>query len=156
MPLSTTVLLCVITAVSDGDSLRARCPENPTGRSTQAVKVRIANIDAPELQQAYGRSAKAHLAQLCLKRDALIYPVAIDSYGRLIAHVRCQSQDAANAQLSAGLAWLYTRDGQARRRLTPLQTQAQNAHTGLWAQTAPLAPWDYRKRYGTFSSQVKQ
>lgn len=156
MPLSTTVLLCVITAVSDGDSLRARCADDVSARTAQTVKVRIANIDAPELQQAYGRNAKAHLAQLCLKRDALIYPVAIDQYGRLIAHVRCQSQDAANAQLSAGLAWLYTRDGQARRRLTPLQTQAQNDHNGLWAQTAPLAPWDYRKRYGTFSSKLKQ
>lgn len=52
MPSSAAVLLCLVIGVSDGDTITARC-ETPQG--TQNIKVRMAEIDAPEKAQPWGK-----------------------------------------------------------------------------------------------------
>ena len=61
MPLAAS-LLCLVVAISDGDTLTARCG---APGAYQQVKVRIAAIDAPESRQAFGQKSRQHLAQLC-------------------------------------------------------------------------------------------
>ena len=142
MPLAS--LLCLVVAISDGDTLTARC--GPPG-AYQQVKVRIAAIDAPESRQAFGQKSRQHLARLCFKQQARLQPVDTDSYGRTVAHVRCGGTDAATAQVRAGLAWVYTPYARNRPHLAPLQRQAQAQGAGLWSQKRPQAPWDSRQRY---------
>ncbi|MBV7542756.1 thermonuclease family protein [Acidovorax sp. sic0104] len=142
MPLAT--LLCLVVAISDGDTLTARC--GPPGAYRQ-VKVRVAAIDAPESRQAFGQKSRQNLAQLCFKQRAILQPVDEDSYGRTVANVRCGGTDVATAQVRAGLAWVYTPYAGAHPHLAPLQRQARSSSTGLWAQRRPLAPWDYRHRH---------
>ncbi|QNN58663.1 thermonuclease family protein [Diaphorobacter ruginosibacter] len=146
MPLIAAALVCLIFHVSDGDSVLARC-EGP--EASRIVRIRVAHIDAPELHQTYGPESKARLARLCLHRRAQITPAALDMYGRMVASLQCDGTDASADQLRSGLAWLSTRDAHARQALQPLQSMAQRTHAGLWVQQRPMAPWDYRKRYGT-------
>lgn len=59
------VLTCLVVGISDGDTLAARCPTADAAHPYQRVKVRLAEIDAPESGQAFGRRSKEHLSALC-------------------------------------------------------------------------------------------
>ena len=142
MPLAS--LLCLVVAISDGDTLTVRCG---APGAYQQVKVRIAAIDAPESRQAFGQKSRQHLARLCFQQRAALQPVEQDSYGRTVAHVRCGSTDVATAQVRAGLAWVYTPYAESRPQLVALQRQARSSGAGLWSQKRPLAPWTYRHRH---------
>ena len=142
--MSLAVLFCLVVAISDGDTLTARC--GPPS-DTYQVKVRIAAIDAPEMRQAFGLQARKNLLQLCLRQRARIETLDSDAYGRTVANVRCASTDVASAQVRAGLAWVYTPYARKHPHLAPLQRQARTSGVGLWEQRRPMAPWTYRQRY---------
>ncbi len=158
MPIAA--LLCLVIAVSDGDTLTARCG---AAHAPVQIKVRIAAIDAPESRQAFGPQSRKNLAQLCLRQRARIQLLEKDRYGRNVANVRCgnastrtspsEGADVAAAQVSAGLAWVYTAYARKHPHLPPLQRQARASKVGLWSQSRPLAPWSYRQRYGTSYKQ---
>jgi endonuclease YncB( thermonuclease family) len=76
--------------ISDGDTLTARC-DSAADASAQTIKVRLAEVDAPEHHQAFGTRSREHLASLCFKQSAVVRPIApgggLDRYGRTVAHV---------------------------------------------------------------------
>jgi len=143
-PVPVSALLCLVVAISDGDTLTARCG---TPGAYQQVKVRIAAIDAPERRQAFGQRARQHLAQLCFRQRATLHILYHDAYGRAVANVRCGTTDAASAQVGAGMAWVYTPYASEHPHLVRLQQQARASGRGLWAQPRPQAPWSYRQRH---------
>lgn len=138
------VLLCLVVGVSDGDTLKARC-------NSQTLIIRVAEIDAPEKRQPFGEQSTEHLASLCLLNEALITPISRDRHGRTVARVVCQQQDASEAQLQQGMAWLYTRYSKDPT-LIPIEEAAQKAGLGLWADPNPTPPWWWRK----FRKKAKQ
>ena len=144
--MSIAALLCLVVAVSDGDTLTARCG---AAHAPYQVKVRIAAIDAPETRQAFGPQARKNLTHLCLRQRARIQVLEKDRYGRSVANVRCGNADVATEQVRTGLAWVYTPYARQHPHLLPLQRQAQASSLGLWSQRRPLPPWTYRQRYGT-------
>ncbi|MFN9726592.1 thermonuclease family protein [Acidovorax sp.] len=148
MPLAT--LICLVVAIHDGDTLTARC-----GNATnyQQVRLRVAAIDAPESQQAFGQKSREHLARLCFRQQAMLQPVEKDKYGRTVAHVRCGGTDVAAAQVGAGMAWVYMPYAVDRPGLTVLQDRARAQRTGLWSQPRPQAPWTYRHKHARQESQ---
>ena len=148
--MTIAALLCLVIAVSDGDTLTARCG---AAHAPLQLKGRIAAIDAPESRQAFGPQARKNLVQLCLRQRARIQVLEKDRYGRNVANVRCGDTDVASAQVRAGLAWVYTPYARQHPHLVPLQRQARASHIGLWSQRRPLAPWSYRQRYGTSYKQ---
>lgn len=97
-----TFLLCLIVGISDGDTLTARC-------EAQTVKIRLAEIDAPEKAQPFGSRSKQSLSDLCFKAQAEVKPQSKDRYGRTVARVNCDGIDASLHQSSAGFAWAYTK-----------------------------------------------
>jgi endonuclease YncB( thermonuclease family) len=49
-----------VVGITDGDTLTARC--DPAGEAPmQTIKVRLAEIDAPESHQPFGRRSREHL-----------------------------------------------------------------------------------------------
>ena len=142
MPALNTVLLCLVIAITDGDTLRARCGEPG---SYQQLTIRLAEIDAPEKAQPYGQRSRQHLADLCYQAMATIRPTTRDRYGRTVARVECRGEDASSAQIRAGMAWAYIRyltDPEIQR----LQDTSRAAGAGLWAEPAPEPPWKWRHR----------
>ena len=51
VPIAAMTLACLIVAIADGDTMTARC-ETPAG--LENIKVRLAEIDAPEKGQPFG------------------------------------------------------------------------------------------------------
>ncbi|WP_349817086.1 thermonuclease family protein [Acidovorax sp. SUPP1855] len=136
-------LVCLVVGITDGDTLKARCGEPG---NYQQVTVRLAAVDAPERRQAFGNASRQHLAALCFQQRAQIAPRTTDRYGRLVADVACQGQDAGGELVRSGMAWVYKRYAAKRDApLSRLEAQARAARAGLWADPAPVAPWEWRR-----------
>ena len=142
MPTSV-VLFCLVVAIADGDTLTARCGEPG---AYQQVKVRIAGIDAPEKAQAFGQRSREALADLCHRETATITAKTTDRYGRTVAEVQCQGQDVGSAQVATGLAWVFDKYSEGYEDLYPLQRDAMADRRGLWTDSAPVPPWDWRQQ----------
>ena len=74
----TAALVCLVVGISDGDTLTARCPTDDVAHPYQQVRVRLAEIDALESGQPYGRRAKKYLSALCYEAQATIRQTASD------------------------------------------------------------------------------
>ena len=136
-----TVALCLVVAISDGDTLKARCGESG---AYELGAVRLAEIDAPEKAQAFGQRSRQNLARLCFGEVATIRVQTVDRYGRTVARVECHGKDASLDQAEKGLAWFYVRYGR-----DPAIRQAEQAaragRLGLWADPEPVPPWEWRR-----------
>lgn len=136
----TAAALCFVVAISDGDTLKARCGEPG---AYQQVTVRLGEIDAPEKRQPFGQRSRAHLASLCFGAMATIKPQKKDRYGRTVARVECGGRDASAEQVRAGFAWFY--EAYAKdERILELERRARDARAGLWADSTPVPPWKWR------------
>lgn len=134
------LLFCLVVAISDGDTLTTRC-EVPTGMVN--IKVRLAEIDAPEKGQSFGNRSKQHLSDLCFKKPATVRPQTTDRYGRTVARIECDGDDASTEQVRSGMAWVFDRYA-TDASLYDLEADARFARRGLWADARPIAPWDWR------------
>jgi micrococcal nuclease len=137
-------LVCTVVGITDGDTLTARCPDHQPA----AIKVRLADIDAPELRQAWGRRSKESLAALCFGHEATVLPRTTDRYGRTVAEVSCASVDAGAYQLRSGMAWVFRRYT-TNTSLLALEAEARQSRIGFWADAVPIPPWEWRKRRRT-------
>lgn len=123
--------------IADGDTLQARCDD-------QTLKVRLAEIDAPERGQPFGTQSRQHLADLCHLKPAERCPQTTDRYGRTVARVACDGVDTSAEQVRAGMAWVldkYVTD----RSLYALQDAARGERRGLWSDPEAVAPWEWRR-----------
>lgn len=141
--MSTTLLLCLVIGVADGDTLTARCQVDG---KPQNIRVRLGQIDAPETSssQPYGRAARRVLRDLCFKQQAEVRLTGKVTYGRSVGEVRCGGADVSPKLVRAGFAWAY--DGFAKDpELYARQASAKAEGLGLWASAAPIPPWEWRK-----------
>jgi endonuclease YncB( thermonuclease family) len=134
------VLFCLVVAITDGDTLTARC-ETTVG--LQSVKVRLAEVDAPEMGQPFGNRSKQQLARLCFRKTALLLPETTDRYDRTVARVECDGDDASTEQVRSGMAWVFDKYA-TDASIYDLEADARYARRGLWADATPVAPWAWR------------
>ena len=137
MPLPA-LFICLIVGVTDGDTLTARCDQ-------QTVKIRLAEIDAPEKAQPFGARSKQSLSDLCFDVEAEVYPQTTDRYSRTVAHVTCDGVNASAEQVRSGMAWVYDQYV-VDMGLYDLQDEAVAAREGLWSARSPMPPWKWRRR----------
>jgi endonuclease YncB( thermonuclease family) len=128
-----------VVSVHDGDTLTVLVEK-------RQVKVRLTDIDAPELKQPFGSRSRQSLAELCFGKEAALDVRGQDRYKRTLATVTCAGTDANAEQVRRGYAWTYARFARADSPLFGLQSEARSAHRGLWAEPTPVAPWDWRRR----------
>jgi endonuclease YncB( thermonuclease family) len=123
--------------VLDGDTIEVLSEGN------RNVRVRLANIDAPEKSQPFGQRSKESLAQLVGGQPVTVIDLGGDQYGRRIGRVLVNGQEANVEQVRAGLAWVYARYNHDEQ-LPGLEGEARSQRVGLWADPYPTAPWDFR------------
>lgn len=140
MPAIGAVLLCLVVGISDGDTLTARCD----GVQEQ-VKVRLAEIDAPEKKQPWGQRSKESLSEMCYMKRAELRVIAHDRYKRTVARVICDETDANREQINRGMAWVYDKYVKDVS-LYDVQREAKESKLGLWGDSEPIPPWEWRHR----------
>jgi endonuclease YncB( thermonuclease family) len=138
----TTALLCLVIAITDGDTLKARCGDPG---AYQQVTVRLAEIDAPESRQPFGERSRQHLAGLCFEQLATITPQTTDRYRRTVARVECRGTDANAEQVRAGMAWAFTKY-LTDPAIKQAEQAARAARVGLWSEPDPMPPWEWRHK----------
>jgi endonuclease YncB( thermonuclease family) len=132
--------------VADGDTLTLLDTGN------RQHKIRLAEIDAPEKDQAFGQRSRQSLAALCAGQAAEVVNEGRDRYGRVVGRVSCARVDANREQVRRGMAWVFDRYAPANSPLYRLQAEARTARQGLWYDPRPMAPWTWRS---TRSSRPK-
>jgi len=129
--------LAKVIVVIDGDTVLIR-------RASGLVKIRLAEIDAPEKTQSYGEISKLSLTGMVLGQRVKVNSQAVDQYGRLIAQLRMNGLDVNAEQIRRGMAWEYS-NYHSNLALVDLQDEAKRAQRGLWLQSDPTPPWVWRK-----------
>ena len=147
---------CLVVAVSDGDTITARCGEPG---AYEQVKVRINGIDAPEKKQPFGERAKQAMSELVYMKDVELDCYKTDRYQRSVCKVMVApgdeltaplTLDAGLAMVTLGMAWWYReysreQTPQERGQYELAETEARAKRVGLWRDRNPVAPWDWRK-----------
>jgi endonuclease YncB( thermonuclease family) len=138
LPAVAAELSGIVTEVHDGDSLTL-----VSGRA--AYRIRLNDIDAPELRQDRGEDSRARLTDLCRTKQATADLKGKDRYGRTLAVITCAGVNANAEQVRLGWAWVYVRYAPKDSPLYGLQQEARRARRGLWADAEALPPWEWRR-----------
>ncbi|KAI3838164.1 hypothetical protein MKX03_010385 [Papaver bracteatum] len=107
-------------------------------------RIRLRGIDAPENKQPFGKEAKKELTKLVKGNCVSVHVYEEDQYGRLVGDVYCNGTFAQEVMLKKGLAWHYAAFDK-RPELKKLAEEAKAAGIGLWADSDPEKPWEWRK-----------
>jgi len=126
-----------VVSVADGDTLRA------VDDSKAEHRIRLAGIDAPERGQPFGNVARERLAELTLRKVVRVNVHSHDQYGRLVADIEAAGQGVNKRMVADGMAWHYARYSKDAG-LAAAEREARAARRGLWADKAPVAPWEWR------------
>jgi len=134
--------------VMDGDTVLVL----PEGRR-EALKWRIAGIDAPELCQPGGEAAREALIGRVLRRTVQIEPQGQDVYGREIGRLWLDGVDVGAELVRSGMAWAWQhRSG--RGPYAALQREAQRERRGVFAaREAAMSPALFRQFHGSCHSE---
>ena len=127
-----------VAAVPEGDVLSVTC-------NGETKTVRVACVDCPEMAQAYGPEAQKFTSGLVLGKDVTLNENGTDDEKRVIATVTLgDGKDLSHEIVAAGMGWAYEKHEPFDKALTGISAKAIVAKKGLWADPAPLAPWDFR------------
>ena len=112
-------------------------------------KVRLAGIDAPEHGQPFSVHSRQALAATALRRRVSVEWHKTDRFGRLVGKVMIGDVDICLEQIKAGMAWHYKQFEKEqsefdRVRYAQAELAARNLRLGLWSDSRPIAPWDFR------------
>ncbi|TWR25846.1 nuclease [Mucilaginibacter pallidiroseus] len=128
-----------VVKVKDGDTLELLSPDNVP------VTVRLAEIDCPEKSQAFGQKAKQFTADLCFGKMVSLVVNNRDRYGRTVGQVLLEDGTNVNYEIvKNGYAWQYQAYSK-NPELSLLQEHARQSRLGLWQDSNPTPPWDFRK-----------
>ncbi len=126
-----------VVGITDGDTLTL------LDSSHQTIKVRLAEIDAPEKAQAFGQRSKQSLSDLCYGKEARVI-ITGKHRDRSIGRVWCAGVDTSAMQVQRGMAWVYDYYA-SDKALYALQNAARQVDRGLWSDPTPVRPWVWRK-----------
>jgi len=129
-----------VVAISDGDTFTLLTVDK------HQIKIRLAEIDAPESAQPYGNRSKQALSGLIFGKDVRVAVQTIDRYGRTVGRPYVGDLDVSEEMIRSGAAWVY-RQYVIDKGLFEIESEAQAARRGLWAlpEAEQIAPWDWRR-----------
>lgn len=134
-----------VVTVSDGDSIRV------IDGNGQRHTIRVADIDAPELQQANGIACRDALRRQLQQQTVRIRVLEHDQYDRKVARLWLYHQDVGLNAIERGCAWHYRSVARSRgdagtfNQYAQAENQAKNARLGLWQTGNPTPPWRFRR-----------
>lgn len=134
----------IVIAVTDGDTIKV------LDSDSVEHKIRLTGVDAPERGQPYGNASRKHLADLVAGKRVTVESTKSDRYGRVLGKVIVDGADANLEQVKAGYAWWYRYYAKEQPRTDQetyeqAEDSAKAAGRGLWAETNPINPYDWRK-----------
>lgn len=127
-----------VIAILDGDTIDVLIDRQP-------VRVRLAQIDAPEKRQAFGTRSRQALSALVFRQSVTVADAGRDRYGRVLGTVYVSGVNVNAEMVRQGMAWVY-RQYATDRSLFALENEARAGRRGLWADPSPVPPWQFRRQ----------
>lgn len=125
-----------VVKVSDGDTISVLTEDK------KQIRIRLYGIDAPELKQPFGKSSRIFLSDIIAGKFVNIKQEGKDKYGRILATIYLKDKDINAYIVDNGYAWAFEKYS---KRYMSQQSKAKFLKLGLWQQSDPIAPWDFRK-----------
>lgn len=126
-----------VVGISDGDTITVLRDKTP-------VKIRLAEIDAPESAQPFGNRAKQALSDLVFGKVVRVEERGQDKYRRTLATIYVDDLNVNAEMVRLGMAWVYRKHAPKKSDLYRIEAEAKLARRGLWADSDPVPPWDWR------------
>ncbi len=147
--LAITLLLSVLDGFCQINALVTRVKDGDTFVALWGGKThncRISNIDAPELNQAFGTVSRDSLSRKVLGRIVRLDSAKNDLYGRVLVNVHLDGTRLDSLIIRKGWAWhygAYSHDAMLANCMELACTQG----IGLWrcGKSAACPPWLYRQ-----------
>ena len=127
-----------IVRVIDGDTVLAE------SRGTE-IKIRLSEIDAPEMGQPFGTNSKKCLSELIRENSGLKFKSdGQDGYGRSLGWLMADQINLNYEMVKRGCAWVYDRYV-VDKTIYSFQNGARLKKLGLWRSQNPVKPWIWRR-----------
>ena len=126
-----------VTKVIDGDTIEVR-------QEKRNYKVRLSEIDAPEINQRFGTESKNFLASLILNEEIELIYITEDRYGRIVAKIYRDNKDINRSMVRNGLAWVYDYYVEDQSLYND-QNLAKKSSFNIWSEVSPTPPWVFRR-----------
>jgi micrococcal nuclease len=126
----------LVVGVLDGDTVDVLVDKT-------TIRVRLAEIDAPEKAQPFGTRARQALAGMVFKQPVTVQTAGQDRYGRTLGTISAAGVNINRRMVSEGMAWAYLKYVKDRSLIAE-ETAAKAAARGLWADPSPVPPWEWR------------
>lgn len=142
-----------VIGINDGDSITI------IDSNKNQTKIRLEQIDSPELSQPYGKKSKQKLSDLIFGKSVTVEVTSKDRYGRSLGRVYLDDTDINVEMLKTGMTWVY-RQYSKDKSLLKYEDEARIKKVGLWSLPEPerIPPWEWRrgKRNVPISNDVKK
>jgi endonuclease YncB( thermonuclease family) len=122
-----------VVGVHDGDTITLLIDGNHT------IKVRLAQIDAPESKQPFGNQSKKSLSDMVFKKTIRVEKETFDKYGRTVGTLFVGDLDVNKEQVKRGMAWVYPKYAHDPA-LFNLEADARQASLGSWSDPTSMPP----------------
>lgn len=140
----------IVIRVGDGDTVTV------AAASGEEVRVRLYGIDAPEIRhkdrpgQPHGRESRNALKEKVHRKAVRAEIVDVDTYGRLVGTLFLGRRNINAEMVAEGHAWAYRRflEGPYASAFIDLERKARRERLGLWRDSNPTPPWEFKKRLG--------
>lgn len=139
----------VIVKVADGDTASLKISS-----SNQIVQIRFYGVDTPESKwtgkwpaQAYSSEAKQFTKSKLLGQKVLVNFNGGGTHNRCVGEIFINGSSHSLNLIGGGYGWWYKRFSRQRLDFKHAQESASLKRKGLWADSDPDAPWDYRRSY---------
>lgn len=134
-----------VVQVIDGDSIIV------LDKSEQRRTVHFRGVDAPELDQPYGRISHKFLSLYLTGKDVLVEHDNVDTEGQIVGKVLFKGRDLNLKQIKAGMAWHYKKyqyqqPPADRNAYASAEINAKKVRRGLWRGRERIPPWVWRRR----------
>ncbi len=134
------VLYGPLARVIDGDTLIVKI-------QGAEMTFRLSGIDAPEIDQPFGREARDELVKIVGNQHCVMQVVEADSYGRTVVHLWIGDLNVNAEMMRRGMAW-FDSEYARNEALYLLENEAREQKRGLWAlpREKRVEPWEWRRR----------
>lgn len=95
--------------------------------------------------QAFGQKSKQALAGLVHGKNVQVVEHGLDKYRRTLGSIYLDGLDVNAEQVRQGMAWVFLRYSK-NAGFIQLQAEAREQRRGLWFDSEPVPPWEWRKQ----------
>jgi endonuclease YncB( thermonuclease family) len=126
-----------VVSIADGDTITVLTSDK------KQIKTRLDSIDAPEKKMLFGNVAKKAFSDLVYNKQVILETHKTDRYKRKVAIVWLDGKPVNLEMVNLGMAWVYRKYARDPAYYAA-ETVAKANKLGLWSQSDPQPPWEFR------------